>query len=98
MGAGLVLTITGGVLVSNSKKIENTGAPSTEKSGFAIRKSYVAGWTLLGAGLVATVGGTVLTGIAGYRYNRLDTNGDGEKNESVSFSVMPTAVSFEMTF
>lgn len=98
MGAGVVLTITGGVLVSNSKKVESSGSPSAEKSGFAVSKKYVAGWTLLGAGIVATIGGTVLTGIAGYRYNNLDINGDGKKNETMSFTIMPTAAFFDMTF
>ena len=97
-GVGVVLTITGGVLIAKSEKVETTGAPSADNSGFAIKKGYVAGWSLLGAGLVATVGGAVLTGIAGYKYADIDINQDGEKNESISFSVLPTAASFSMTF
>jgi hypothetical protein len=97
-GAGIALTITGGVLASTSEKIEKAGTPTTEKSGFAITKGYVAGWTLLGAGIAMTIGGTVLTGIAGYHYNAIDLDSDGAKDESVSFNVSPTGVSFGMTF
>lgn len=98
--AGIGMTIAGSVLVVKADKIESSGEMSADKSGFAITKPYVAGWTLLGAGVVATIGGTVLTGIAGYHYNSIDVDmdDDGEKDESLSFNIAPSYVSFGMTF
>ena len=59
MAAGIGMSVAGAVLVKKSDKIEKSGETTTEKSGFSVTKPYVAGWTLLGAGIVATVGGTV---------------------------------------
>ena len=96
--AGIALTVTGGVLAMNSDKIEKSGETTTEKSGFAVPKPYVASWALLGAGIAMTIGGTVLTGIAAYHYVRVDLDNDGVEDESVSFNVLPGSVSFGMTF
>ena len=96
--AGIILIVSGGVLTTESEEIEKSGDTTTEKSGFAVTKPYVAGWTLLGAGIAATVGGTVLMGIAGYNYVRVDLDNDGAEDESVSFNVSPTGISFGMTF
>ncbi len=96
--AGIALTATGAALITSSDKIEKSGETTTEKSGFAVTKPYVTSWALLGAGLAMTVGGTVLTGIAGYHYARIDLDNDGAADESVSFNILPGSVSFGMTF
>lgn len=100
MTAGVGMTIAGAVLVKKADKIEKSGETTTEKSGFSVTKPYVAGWALLGAGIVATVGGTVLTGIAGYHYTHIDVDldSDGNKDESLSFNLSPMGASFGMTF
>lgn len=98
MAAGVGLTIAGSVMTVKSDKIEKSGETTKEKSGFEVTKPYVAGWTLLGAGLAMTVGGTVLTSIAGYRYTHIDLDNDGAADESVSFNVSPTSIAFGMTF
>ena len=96
--AGIALTVTGAVLANSVDKIEKVGEATTEKSGFAITKPYIASWALLGAGIAMTVGGTVLMGVAGYHYARIDLDNDGVADESVSFNVLPGSVSFGMTF
>ncbi len=98
--AGLALTITGSVLVKKSDKIEKTGETTQEQSGFSVTKPYVTGWALLGGGLAMSVGGLVLTGIAGYHYSHIDVDldSDGNADESVSFNLSPTGVAFGMTF
>ena len=100
MAAGIGMTIAGAVLTVKSDKIEKSGETTTEQSGFSVTKPYVAGWTLLGAGIVATLGGTVLTGIAGYHYTHIDVDldNDGAADESVSFNISPLGASFGMTF
>ena len=62
------------------------------------RAHAASGWAMLGAGLAMTVGGAVLTGIAGYHYARIDLDNDGSADESVSFNVSPTSLSFGLTF
>ena len=96
--AGIALTVTGAVLSNSVDKIEKVGEATVKKSGYAVTKSYVASWSLLGAGLALAVGGTVLTGIAGYHYTSIDLDNDGTADESVSFNVSPTSFSFGMTF
>ena len=95
---GLILAITGGVLSMKVDKIEKSGETNADKSGFAVTKTYVASWAMLGAGIAMTVGGAVLTGIAGYHYAKIDLDNDGSADESVSFNVLPGSVSFGMTF
>lgn len=96
--AGIALTATGAALASSVDKVEKSGEATDKKSGYAITKPYIASWALLGAGIAMTVGGTVLTGIAGYNYTHIDLDNDGVKDESVSFNVSPTSISFGMTF
>ena len=96
--AGIALTVTGAVLAKSVDKVEKVGEATIKKSGFAVTKTYVTSWSLLGAGLAMAVGGTVLTGIAGYHYANIDLDNDGAADESVSFNVSPTSISFGMTF
>ena len=96
--AGIALTATGAALASTVDKVEKSGEATDKKSGYAITKPYITSWALLGAGIAMTVGGTVLTGIAGYHYTHIDLDNDGAKDESVSFNISPTSISFGMTF
>ncbi len=96
--AGIALTITGAVLTNSMEKVEKIGDATSDKSGYAVTKPYVLSWSLLGAGIAMTVAGTAVMGIAGYQYAHIDLNNDGEANESVSFNVSPTSISFGMTF
>jgi hypothetical protein len=109
MGAGVVMTIAGGVLAARVDKVDYKTPDDSKNSGFRVRPSYIAGWTLIGLGIASTVGGTILTGIAGYRYTNFEERQkhiEAEINESmkqesentISFQVSPTSVAFGMTF
>ncbi len=57
---------------------------------YKVGGGYIAGWTLLGVGITATITGTILAGIYGYKLSHFD--------ESYSFGIAPNGVSFGMTF
>ncbi len=100
-GVGLVLAITGGVMTTKVDKVEYSRPAIedlAEKSGFSVTQKYVASYALLGTGIGLSVVGATLTGVAGYKVTHIDLDGDGVKDESVSFNVSPSAVQFGMTF
>ena len=98
---GIILTGVGGGLIANADKIEQAGEMGNGKSGFAVTKPYVAGWTMLGAGLAMIAGGGVLLGISVARYTKFQSQLEaaGEvKEDTISFQVFPGYASFGMTF
>lgn len=97
--AGAALAITGGVMTNKVDKVEYSRPDNASvNSGFKVTQGYVTSFALLGAGVSLAVIGATLTGVAGYEVAHIDINGDGEKDESVSFNVAPSAVQFGMTF
>ncbi len=97
---GVALTVAGGVMALKVDKIEYKRSDDSKYSGFSVKSPYVTSFGLMGAGAALSVTGAILTGISGYKLNHLDVDvdGDGAKDEAVSFSVSPTAVQFGMTF
>ena len=89
---GLVLTITGAVMLVNASddaiEFDNNEAKANVKG------AYNAYWTVLGAGIGMTVVGAVFSGFMGYHYARAKKATD----DTVSFDFSPTSAGLTVNF
>ena len=89
---GLVLTITGSVMLINADddaiNFDNNEAKANVKG------AYNAYWTVLGAGIGMTVVGAVFSGFMGYHYARTKKATD----DTVSFDLSPTSAALTVNF
>ena len=92
--AGLLLTITGSILVGTQSPI-NEDKLSSEKEIY-LKGGYIAGWTLLGIGLGLTLAGAATSGYAGYHLSHMNS-GDPDFPE-LSFHIGPGNASFGIKF
>lgn len=92
--AGVVLLITGGVLVNQDDKT-NTKEAAID-SNITLKGEYVGGLVSLGVGAGLTVVGALMAGLGGYWYSQ--ENALGHSNTSVSVHVSPINSGINVTF
>ena len=93
--AGLVMLATGAALAAIEKSDAGGTSDSFKVQGskLTIKPKHYATWTLLGAGIAATVAGGVMAGLGAYYYTH-------QANEDIAFqfSVSPTNLNVSMVF
>ncbi len=92
--AGLIMVGTGaGLIAGMDKSYERVDSDSNSgPQKYQIKNSYNVSLGLIGAGVAATVVGSVLAGVYGYKLSHLDDS------MVLSFQIAPNAASVSMTF
>lgn len=103
-GAGLLMTILGGVL-GFQKHAYDMGTPTEDYinkhpetdeeklDAYRIKDSYVTGWAMFGAGLAMLAAGGAMTGIGAYYYVK-----NKKSEQPLDFSFSPTHINLSFTF
>lgn len=84
-GAGLVLGGVGAWMIATDDVLKYGDR-------ITVKRSYGIGWSLLGAGIAATVSGVVIAGIMGHHYAQLN------KQSEVSFGISPFSAELTIVF
>lgn len=102
-GAGLLMTITGGVLgfrkdyndkyVDITEEYKASHKDDTSERVYDINRSYVFDWAVFGAGIAMLAAGAAMTGIGAYYYIE-----NIKEKSPLDFSIGPSSVNFRLTF
>ena len=84
-GAGLVLGGVGAWMIASDDVLKYDDK-------ITVKRSYGIGWSLVGAGIAATVSGAVIAGIMGHHYAQLN------KQSEVSFGISPFSAELTIVF
>ena len=76
-------------LTENEAAKYDRAAGTVIMQDYKINGGYIAGWTLLGVGITATMTGAILAGVYGYNITHFD---------SYAIGIAPNGISFGMTF